>query len=211
MAKQETLDRMYIKMAYDASEISHAVRRKVGAVLVVPEGGRFEGVNGTPSGFDNCCEDYVYEAEDGCRYDPSIVDNCTPVSKDVWTMPRGTILRRVPVTKPECLHAESNAIMKVTRSTQSSVGSTIYTTLTPCFDCARLIIQAGVVRVVYSEEYPYPGHNGPVRAMGLDLLRQAGIQVDRLDLSSHHVEDDLDMQDEGFGFEEEPQQRGHFE
>ena len=151
-----------MKMAHDAAEISYAKRKQVGAILVVPDGCRFEGVNGMPSGFDNCCE--------------------TEENK----------------TKQECLHAESNAIAKVARSTASSVGGTLYCTLSPCLECAKLVVQAGIIRVVYGEQYPYLGHTGEVRALGLDLLREAGIQVDNLDLCSHNVgNEEPNCQDEG--------------
>ena len=166
MAKQIKLDQTYMKMAYDATGLSHATRHRVGAILVIPEEGRFEGVNGTPSGFDNCCE---METSEGF------------------------------VTKPECLHAESNAIMKVARSRTSSVGGTMYCTLLPCLECSKLIIQAGIVRVVYAEQYPYSGHSGPIRAMGLDLLISAGIQVDNFPIYSHNVNnDEPSLQDEGW-------------
>lgn len=164
MAKQDALDRMYMKMAYNASEISHARRRQVGAILVIPEEGRFEGVNGMPSGFNNNCE---YEGPDGGL-----------------------------ITKQACLHAESNAIMKVARSRASSIGGTMYCTLAPCIECSKLIIQAGIKRVVYSEVYPIDTNSGS--APGAKLLEEAGIQVDNLPLQCNHVDDDeLNIQDEG--------------
>jgi dCMP deaminase len=75
-------------------------------------------------------------------------------------------------TKPEVLHAESNAITKLARSTNSSSQSTLYVTLAPCFECAKLIIQAGIKRVVYTEEYP---------SNGLDLLHKAGINISQIE------------------------------
>lgn len=75
------------------------------------------------------------------------------------------------VTKPEVLHAESNALMKLAQSTNSSTGSTMYLTCSPCFDCAKLIIQAGVERVVYEESYR--------KLDGLELLKRANIQIDK--------------------------------
>ncbi len=184
MAKQPDLDRVYLKCAYAVSELSHATRRKVGAIIVAPGGGIIaEGVNGTPAGFDNCCEQLradLVESVDG-KHDPALLE-----------------------TKPECLHAESNAIMKVARSTNSSVGATIYCTLGPCFECAKQIVQAGIQRVVFSEQYPYPGHSGIARTMGFDLLEEARIQVDMLDLSSHNVDDDeITLQDEGRSHDDE--------
>ena len=127
-----------MKCAYAMAELSSAKRRQVGAIIV-NDGIKGEGYNGTPCGFDNRCE--------------KIVD---------------TTLE----TLPEVLHAESNAISKLARSTNSSEGSTLYVTVSPCFDCAKLIIQAGIVRVVYDEEYRLTD--------GLELLKKAGIQVDGL-------------------------------
>lgn len=171
MAKQDVFDRMYMKMAYDASEISHARRRQVGAILVIPEEGRFEGVNGMPSGFNNDCE---YPAPDGSL-----------------------------ITKQACLHAESNAIMKVARSRASSIGGTMYCTLAPCIECSKLIIQAGIKRVVYSEVYPIDRNSASIP--GAKLLEEAGIQVDILTLSSNHVDSDkLNLQDEGHYHDDEP-------
>ena len=79
-------------------------------------------------------------------------------------------------TKPEVLHAESNALTKLAKSTQSSDGSTVYTTLSPCFDCAKLMIQSGIKRVVYSEEYSKAG--------GVELLQKAGLKVAHVPISS---------------------------
>ncbi|MCV0439705.1 MAG: cytidine deaminase [Hydrogenophaga sp.] len=176
MAKQDALDRMYMKMAYNASEISHARRRQVGAILVIPEEGRFEGVNGMPSGFDNNCE---HEGPDGGL-----------------------------VTKQACLHAESNAIMKVARSRASSIGGTMYCTLAPCIECAKLIIQAGIVRVVYSEVYPIDTNSASTP--GVQLLEEAGIQVDNLpSLRNHVVDEELTLQDEGRYHDDEEPYRGY--
>ena len=121
MAKQESLDFVYLKMAEDLSTLSHAKRRKVGCLIVKDTQIISEGYNGTPCGFDNNCEyiDHVDEM----------------------------------YTKPEVLHAESNAITKLARSTNSSEGATMYVTCSPCFDCAKLIIQAGIKRVVYKSLY----------------------------------------------------------
>jgi dCMP deaminase len=175
MAKQDALDRMYMKMAYNASEISHARRRQVGAILVIPEEGRFEGVNGMPSGFDNNCE---YEGPDGGL-----------------------------VTKQACLHAESNAIMKVARSRASSIGGTMYCTLAPCIECSKLIIQAGIKRVVYSEVYPIDTNS--CSSPGAKLLEEAGIEVDNLPLHGNHVSDDeLNLQDEGHYHDDDEPWRG---
>lgn len=112
---------------------SYCVRRQVGAILVKDRMIISDGYNGTPSGFENVCED-----EDGN-------------------------------TKAYVLHAEANAITKVAKSGNSSLGATLYITAAPCLECAKLIIQAGIIRVVYKDEY---------RIMdGVELLKKAGIEV----------------------------------
>lgn len=143
-------DIVHMKCALAWAGLSRANRRKVGAVIT--KNGQLigNGFNGTPSGFDNVCEEGisgVYGSED-------LID------------PNGL------VTKPEVLHAESNAITKVARSTQSSEGSTLYVTTAPCFDCAKLIIQAGIIRVVYLEEYK--------NKEGINLLKIAEIPVEQI-------------------------------
>ena len=134
--KETKFDRSYLEMAAVWAKNSYCRRRQVGAILVKDRMIISDGYNGTPSGFENVCED----------------DN--------------------DVTKPYVLHAEANAITKVAKSSNSSLGATLYVTASPCLECAKLIIQAGIRRVVYSEEYRITD--------GLDLLRRAGIQVDKL-------------------------------
>lgn len=134
MAQQTDLDKIFIEMAYSFSKLSKAERRKVGCVIVKDGQVISNGFNGTPSGFNNCCE----------------IDN---------------------KTKPEVLHAESNALMKIARSTNSSIGSTMYLTCSPCFDCAKLIIQSGIIRLVYKDDYR--------TSEGIDLLRQTDIIIEK--------------------------------
>ena len=126
-------------MARELSKLSHAQRKKVGALIVKDTQIISEGYNGTPSGFNNACEytDHVDEM----------------------------------YTKPEVLHAESNAITKLARSTNSSSGSTLYVTLAPCFECAKLIVQAGINRVVYEDSYS---------KNGLNLLKIANVEINKL-------------------------------
>lgn len=174
---------MYMRQAYAAAKLSHATRRKVGAMLVIENEGRFEGINGTPEGFDNNPEelgshDWCYIEDDlyECRYCKDQLNRFDAMNAE-GPCPKN--LR----TKDICLHAESNAIMKVARSHASSIGGTMYCTLTPCLECAKLIIQARIVRVVYSEVYPYPGHRGAERPLGLKRLEEAGIIVEQLDMT----------------------------
>ena len=136
-----SLDKTYLKMALEWAQLSKANRKKVGCLIVKDEMIISDCYNGTPRGFDNKCE---YQNPSLC-FDQEI-------------------------TKPEVLHAESNAITKLAKSTQSSDLATLYTTASPCLDCAKLIIQSGISRVVYSELYK--------NSDGIDLLRKADINVE---------------------------------
>jgi dCMP deaminase len=146
--KQHKIDVAYIKMAQIWAELSHATRKKVGALIVKNNTIIADGFNGTPSGFENECEFAVHDADD------NFVEYRTK-----WYV----------------LHAESNALAKVAKSTQSSDGATLYITYSPCTDCSKLILQAGIKRVVYSEEYRDTN--------GLDFLRRAGVEVKKIDLN----------------------------
>ena len=137
MDKDKKFDRSYLEMASVWAKNSYCSRRQVGAILVKDRMIISDGYNGTPSGFENVCED-----ENG-------------------------------VTKPYVLHAEANAITKVAKSSNSSLGATLYVTASPCMECAKLIIQAGISRVVYLEEYRITD--------GVDLLRRAGVQVEKFE------------------------------
>lgn len=130
-------DEKYIAMAGIWADNSYCKRRQVGALIVKDRMIISDGYNGTPSGFENVCED-----ENG-------------------------------VTKPYVLHAEANAITKVAKSGNSSDGATLYVTASPCIECSKLIIQAGIKRVVYKDEYRLTD--------GVDLLRKAGIEVEKVD------------------------------
>ncbi len=135
-SKQSKIDKLYIRMAYVWAENSHCNRSKVGCLIVNNRTIISDGYNGTPSGFDNQCED---------------CDN---------------------KTVPTVLHAEANAITKIAKSTNSSDGATLYVTLSPCFDCAKLIIQAGIKRIVYSEEYR--------NTDSFKLFEEAGIEIKQI-------------------------------
>jgi dCMP deaminase len=158
MANQNKLDQRYMAMATEWSYMSNAQRKKVGC-LIVKEGQIIsDGFNGTPSGFDNDCEEVFYTCDERDFY-----------SDQGWQLDKGKDKFFKLKTKPEVLHAESNALMKLARSTNSSEGATVYCTYSPCFDCAKLIIQAGIKRVVYDEVYRCK--------QGLDLLKKANIEI----------------------------------
>lgn len=131
--KQEVLDKRYLRMARIWAENSYCQRRKVGAIIVKDSMIISDGFNGTPSGFENICEDETGH------------------------------------TKPYVLHAEANAITKVARSNNSSNDATLYVTASPCLECSKLIIQAGISRVVFNELYRMSD--------GIELLNRAGIET----------------------------------
>lgn len=159
-------DKSYLKIANVISERSYAIRHKVGAVLVKDNRIISDGFNGTPTGFDNACENVECTCKwiHGCQY------TAEPIEKSINLFERCKDCSfAVLKTKPEVLHAEANAITKVAKSTYSCEGATLYVTLSPCFDCAKLIIQAGINRVVFQELYR--------NRDGLELLQKAGIEV----------------------------------
>ncbi|MFA5849610.1 MAG: dCMP deaminase family protein [Bacteroidales bacterium] len=131
--KQIQFDKSYLEMAAVWAKNSYCKRRQVGALLVKDRMIISDGYNGTPSGFENVCED-----EDGH-------------------------------TKAYVLHAEANAITKVAKSSNSSEGATMYVTTAPCLECSKLIIQAGIKRLVYRDNYRITD--------GIDLLARVGIEI----------------------------------
>ena len=136
--KQERYDKAYLRMALEWGKLSHCKRKQVGALIVKDRMIISDGFNGTPTGFENPCEDE---------------DNYTK-----WYV----------------LHAEANAILKVASSTQSCKGSTLYITLSPCREWSKLIHQAGIIRVVYVNEYK--------DTTGLDFLKNAGVAIEQISL-----------------------------
>ncbi len=138
--KQKLLDQRYLEMAMIWAQNSYCKRRKVGALIVKDKMIISDGYNGTPSGFENICED----------------ENNN--------------------TKPYVLHAEANAITKVAKSGNSSDRATLYVTSSPCLECSKLIIQAGIKRVVFTENYRLED--------GINLLKRANIEVKQVDLNT---------------------------
>jgi dCMP deaminase len=131
--KQAKYDKAYLKMALEWGELSYCKRRKIGALIVKDKMIISDGYNGTPTGFENFCED-----------------------------DKG-------YTKWYVLHAEANAIAKVSSSTQSTNGATLYITLSPCRECSKLIFQSGIIRVVYNKAYK--------DSSGLEFLEKAGVET----------------------------------
>lgn len=150
----------FMRIAYQVASESKAEKRKVGAVIVKDNNIIALGYNGTPSGFDNYCEDEV----ENFSYEQN--ENKLEAGENFGTK------QKLLKTRPEVLHAESNAISKCARSTYSSEGADIFVTTAPCIECAKLIIQAGIKNVFWSEEY---------KSMdGIRLLEKANIYVKRV-------------------------------
>ena len=139
-------DVAYLKMALEWAKLSYCKRKQVGALIVKDRTIISDGYNGTPSGFENCCED----------------EN----NKTKWYV----------------LHAEANAILRISRSTQSCEGAILYLTLSPCKECSKLIFQSGIKRVVYIQDYP--------DNEGLVFLKDAGVET--LKISQEELENDME-------------------
>tara|TARA_R110000772_G_scaffold55472_18_gene126623 strand:+ start:3687 stop:4148 length:462 start_codon:yes stop_codon:yes gene_type:complete len=148
-----SIEDVYMEVAYSISKLSYANRRQVGCVIVKDNQMISFGYNGTPHGFDNSCEDIVTSCNNDCG-----CGGCDKTS-----------------TKREVLHAESNALSKIAKSTMSSDGAYLYTTTSPCFECAKLIIQSGIKEVYYNETYRDMG--------GIELLEKANINVIQTNVS----------------------------
>jgi len=131
--KEKRYHKAYLRMALTWAELSYCNRKKVGAIIVKDDMIISDGYNGSPSGFDNCCENEVGETQ--------------------WYV----------------LHAEANAILKVAKSTNNCNGATLYLTLSPCKECSKLILQAGIKQVVYTRDYK--------DLSGVHFLKEAGIEV----------------------------------
>lgn len=188
MNKQRQLqyDQAYMKMAKAIGELSYAYRNKVGCIIVSKNGQVIsQGFNGTPTGYNNCCED----PHCSCKYvrgcavtekpieEQMSVEFCSNVLKDLRHKydKKGYPCRYLTLTtKPEVLHAESNAISKCAKWISSTDGATLYVTLSPCFECSKMIIQAGISRVCYLEEYR--------DKTGIDFLKKNNIIVEKIKL-----------------------------
>jgi dCMP deaminase len=149
------IETVYMQVAYQFAQLSYATRRRVGCIIVKENQVISFGYNGMPYGFNNICEDNTHSSHAIEHEHPAMI-----------------------TTKREVLHAESNAITKVAKSTMSCDMAHLYTTTCPCFDCAKLIIQAGIKCVYYTEDY---------RDMsGVELLKHAGIPVKKISVTNEH-------------------------
>lgn len=163
--KIRKIDDLYMKMAFIWAKNSYAIRRKVGCLIVKDNRIISDGYNGTPCGFENICEEIPDEVEKKLNgWISSLTEEVIRSYLQFYQDNGGTLK-----TKSYVLHAESNAISKLAQSNNSSNGATLYVTDEPCINCAKLIIQAGIKRVVFCREYRL--HDG------IELLKRAGIEV----------------------------------
>ena len=168
----------YMDTARRFAELSHARRLKVGAIVVKDDRIISIGYNGMPAGWDNNCEDRDYMNGDaGGWLDPKEIYEQWPFVEEVQEIDvdDGTFLtkRRYRLkTKPEVLHAESNAIAKLAKCGESGLGASLFVTHSPCIQCAKLILQSGIRHVFYSESYRDNS--------GLTFLEKSGIIVKQI-------------------------------
>ena len=167
--KQKYID-LYMDWANRTARISHAQRLQVGAVIVKDDSVISYGYNGMPSGWENNCEDKIWDKGAGGWLDPEEFDAKYPY--EGWHEGAQRNVRYGLKTKPEVLHAESNAIAKLARSTSSGIGASIFITHAPCHDCAKLIYQSGINSVYYRSSYR--------DTSGIEFLEKSGISVTQI-------------------------------
>jgi len=175
--KQKFID-LYMDWAKRSAQLSHARRLHVGAVIVKDDTVISYGYNGMPSGWDNDCEDKVYMSRDaGGWLSPDEIYEQWPFEETVVVANDNesfeTTARYKLKTKPEVLHAESNAIAKLAKSTNSGLGADLFVTHMPCLDCAKLIYQSGISRVWYGANYRDDA--------GVRFLEKSGVKVEQVD------------------------------
>jgi dCMP deaminase len=160
-----------MKTAQIFSELSHARRLHVGAIVVKDDRIISIGYNGMPSGWDNDCEDKVWDSGAGGWLDPDEFDAKYPY--EGWHEGAGRNVRYGLKTKQEVLHAESNAIAKLAKSNDCGDGADIFITHAPCMECAKLIHQSGIKRVWFRDQYRDDS--------GIKFLKNSGILVEQVD------------------------------
>jgi len=161
----------YMDVAARFAELSHARRLHVGAIVVKDDRIISIGYNGMPAGWDNDCEDKVWDSGAGGWLDPEEFDAKYPY--EGWHEGAHRDVRYGLKTKPEVLHAESNAIAKLAKSNDSGLGADIFITHAPCIECAKLIYQSGISSVYYGENYRDDA--------GVEFLKKSGVKIEKLD------------------------------
>lgn len=165
MSKERKYQQLFMDIAIRVSEMSYSDRLKVGSII--EKDGRIISIgwNGTPAGWDNCCEDREY-----------MPVNCDFLTfseiNETWPYIDSTGCRYKLVTKPECLHAERNAIDKLAKSHESGLGSTMYCTHSPCLECSKSILGAGISTVIYKTDYRTTD--------GINFLLKSNIKIQKI-------------------------------
>ena len=160
--KQKLLD-AYMKTAETFAECSTAIRLHVGAIVVKDDRIISIGYNGMPSGWDNNCEDTVFVLDEEVIGTDMLSLGYTQTDNGNWIKLK---------TKPEVLHAETNAIAKLAKSNESGLGASMFITHAPCLDCAKLVYQSGINTVYYRNSYRDEN--------GIQFLQKAGVTIEKL-------------------------------
>jgi dCMP deaminase len=168
--KQKFID-YFMDVAERTSQLSHAIRLKVGAIIVKDDRIISIGYNGMPSGWDNNCEDKVWDPGAGGWLDPD--EFKTKYPHEGWHEGAQRNVRYGLKTKPEVLHAETNAISKLARSNEAGDNSTMFCTHAPCIDCAKLIHGSGINKVYYRNSYRNED--------GINFLKKSGVSVHNME------------------------------
>lgn len=166
--KQKFIE-LYMDFALRVAQLSHARRLKVGSVIVKDDTVISYGYNGMPAGWDNDCEDKVWDSGAGGWLSPDEFEHQYPYEGYHDGVER--MVRYRLKTKPEVLHSESNAIAKLAKSANSGSGADLFVTHGPCIECAKLIYQSGISRVFYREDYKNDD--------GVEFLKKCGVKVER--------------------------------
>ena len=171
---KEKFKQTYMKTAKVFAELSHARRLHVGAIVVKDDRIISIGYNGMPAGWDNNCEHKEYMGGDaGGWLSPEEIYEQWPFEEEDIDPDLGYARRYSLKTKPEVLHAESNAIAKLAKSNDSGLGADIFITHAPCIECAKLIYQSGINGVYYGENYRDDS--------GIEFLKKSGVNIEKLD------------------------------
>jgi dCMP deaminase len=168
---KEKMIQAYMKTAQTFSELSHAKRLHVGAIVVKDDRIISIGYNGMPSGWNNNCEDIEWCSAGGWL-SPDEIEEGWPYEGTYKDIDENEIQGRYRLkTKPEVLHAETNAIAKLAKSNESGLGATMFITHAPCLDCAKLIYQSGINNVLYRNAYR--------SNEGVEFLIKSGVKVEQ--------------------------------
>lgn len=166
---------LYNEIAHSVAKMSHARRLQVGAIIVKDDRVISMGYNGMPAGWENNCEDKEWMTDAGETLDPTEIQERWPFEGTYNDTEGNEIASRYRLkTKPEVLHAESNALAKLAKSHESGDGAALFVTHAPCMECAKLIFQSGIKSVFYKEDYRDDS--------GVRFLKQSGVEMSKYDM-----------------------------